>query len=213
MGEEVRGHYSEDGVARKYQEYWSKLEFPESSLERARSTYRRFTSLLKPGGGILDAGCGTGLADRFFISGGFTLVGIDSSEEMLEIARSENPGVAYLEMDVTRLDFGREHFDGIWSAAVLLHLPPESLHKAMNEFHRVLKSGGVLYIATRTSESDHRVMETASEGGQIEVYYYSSQTLLSGLKETGFDIIWDSVNPDDSGRPFDYIHIICSKAQ
>lgn len=211
MKEVARNHYSQSGSAENYHKYWKNKEFPDESLRKGRERFRRFTDALKPDALILDAGCGTGIYHKHFHSSGFGLVGVDSSEEMLNIARRENPYFSYKKMDITRLSFGKNSFDGIWTSGVLLHMAPGQLSAALREFRRVLKGEGALFISTRTGGRNSNKVELSSEGGEIEVFYYTRDTLYSNLENAGFEILWSTVESDDSGRPFNYIHLLSKK--
>ena len=44
------------------------------------------------------------------------------------------------------LNFPNNYFDGVWTSAALVHLPPRSKQKAICEFYRVLKPEGFFHI-------------------------------------------------------------------
>jgi ubiquinone/menaquinone biosynthesis C-methylase UbiE len=94
---------------------------------------------------VLDAGCGTGYLSRKLCDRGASVIGIDLSSKMIEIARQKNP-----EMDF-RIDSCSELrtldaccFDMVVSNYVLMDL--RDLHGAMKSFHRVLKPEGVAVL-------------------------------------------------------------------
>lgn len=98
----------------------------------------------KPEDVILDAGCGTGryigqLMDRC------TIVGFDSSPEMLEIARSKYPTVELTQADLTAsLPYPDAMFHKVLSSLVLSHV--RDLKAVLAEFRRVVKPGGLIFI-------------------------------------------------------------------
>ncbi len=211
MGKDSKEHYSSEEGARRYHEYWKNAAFPESSLIKGKERIDRFLETARPGGLILDAGCGTGFVHPYFNSRGFDLIGVDTSAEMLSIAKRENSNIEYREMEITNLEFGSDSFDGIWSTGVLVHIPENKLHDAISEFGRVLRKGGPLFISTRVAPMDYHQEECASEGGRIKVHYHSSKTILDLLEKNHLVPLWNSIEPDDSGRPFNYIHLLCRK--
>jgi SAM-dependent methyltransferase len=108
-----------------------------------------FTPHLRPGMSLLDAGCGpgtitTGLAP--LIAPG-RITAVDASQGELEKTRRalETAGSdsAHLEVaDVQNLPFADGSFDAVFSHAVIDYLPEPA--RAVEEFKRVLKPGGVL---------------------------------------------------------------------
>src|SRR3989338_6251916 len=72
----------------------------------------KFSSFLKPGDSILDAGCGVGLNSEYLIKKGFNVLGIDFSEKMLEIAKGKVPDGEFRVMDIRDLSELEITFDG-----------------------------------------------------------------------------------------------------
>ncbi len=90
----------------------------------------------------VDAGCGTGTISRWLAAErGATVLAIDGSDHMLSHALPAR-GVEYRKADIVRTSLPDESCDGIVCSSVLEYLPfPEV---ALEEFHRILKPGGVL---------------------------------------------------------------------
>ena len=109
--------------------------------------YRQIRRLLFQGlaGRLLDAGVGTGRNFPFYPPGS-TVVGIDTSPVMLARAeRRRKSAVAEVElrqMDVTRLDFSDQTFDGAVATFLFCVLPDELQVPALRELGRVVKAGG-----------------------------------------------------------------------
>ena len=107
---------------------------------------------LKEGATILDVGCGTGqdaqdLARAVGARG--RVVGIDSSETMLEVARTRVADmqipVEYVLADATQLPFADASFDGCQASRVLGHLREPS--QALAEMVRVARLGARIVAA------------------------------------------------------------------
>jgi ubiquinone/menaquinone biosynthesis C-methylase UbiE len=109
--------------------------------------YRRIRRLLFRGlaGRLLDAGVGTGRNFPFYPPG-CTVVGIDISPAMLARAerrrKSAAAEVELQQMDVTRLDFADQTFDGAVATFLFCVLPDELQVPALKELSRVVKTGG-----------------------------------------------------------------------
>ena len=97
---------------------------------------------------LLDLGCGPGFFSCILSEEGFEMTGIDSSDGMLAWARknADSLGVSpnYMKMDINRLDFPDETFDGIVTRNVTWTL--EHPRAVYAELKRLLKPGGKLLI-------------------------------------------------------------------
>lgn len=118
--------------------------------EEEKTAWTRELGLNLPPGPlrILDAGCGTGAMALLFAGMGHQVTGIDLSREMLTKARKKADEKSLtLELqagDAEYLPFADRSFDVVVNRHLLWTLPhPET---ALNEWHRVLKPGGRVFI-------------------------------------------------------------------
>jgi ubiquinone/menaquinone biosynthesis C-methylase UbiE len=150
MGDEVRDFYNKYGIRE-----WNRLE---------ESIYSRINYLLhmdfiennmQEGMKILDAGCGAGRYSIEFAKRGCKVTLFDISDEQLRIAEekiaennlSENI-VGIFQGDIRELaQFGDEQFDMVICYGAPLSYVLENRDKAITEFNRVLKSGGMLAVS------------------------------------------------------------------
>jgi ubiquinone/menaquinone biosynthesis C-methylase UbiE len=77
---------------------------------------------------------------------------------MLDHARTHNPG-EYLRIDVRKLGFERDSFDGVWCPATVFFEPESEIVTALAEFARVLRPG------SRASGSSSAMAESKSRSG------------------------------------------------
>lgn len=96
---------------------------------------------------VLDVGCGTGilaarLAEEY---PGAEVLGVDMSPGMLAKARARSGDVTWVEADAQRLPFDADRFDALCCTESFHWYPDQP--QALSEFHRVLRPGGVLYLA------------------------------------------------------------------
>lgn len=129
----------------------------ERFVENTRDTdmdaiYEPFLSLLSPGARILDAGCGSGRDSRAFLERGYEVTALDASEAMVELA-SRHIGRPVLHMSFDQVRF-REHFDGVWASASLLHVPRRSMAEVLERLGMALKAGGVMYASFKDGEGE-----------------------------------------------------------
>jgi ubiquinone/menaquinone biosynthesis C-methylase UbiE len=159
----------------------------------------RFSKLMPIKGKLLDLGCGSGRAAKHFIKKGFTVVGIDFSEEMLKIAREKVPHADFQKMDMRKLKFPSQSFDGIWSNFSLLHIPKREIKIVLDECFRVLKPNGIFYGAVSLGADQEGVeAEWLKEGEKMFFHGMSKEGLKKYLTSAGFSIKEIAVKQDPS---------------
>ena len=129
----------------RYQRIARVYDVLDLPFEYGRYRLIRRLAFQGPAGRLLDAGVGTGRNFPFYPPGS-TVVGIDTSPVMLARAeRRRKSAVAEVElrqMDVTRLDFSDQTFDGAVATFLFCVLPDELQVPALRELGRVVKAGG-----------------------------------------------------------------------
>ena len=101
---------------------------------------------------ILDAGCGTGLVGEILNKNSFkNLIGVDFSQEMLNIAKQKNGYQSLDLVDLTKkLDYEDNLFDAVICAGTFTcgHVGPE----ALREMVRITKQEGYICFTVRKQE-------------------------------------------------------------
>ena len=149
-----------------------------------------FVSMLPHGAKVLDAGCGSGRDTNLFRQSGFSAVGLDLSTELIKDARKRFPNEEFVEGNLLQLPFPDESFDGTWAHASLLHLDTEDdMRKALSEFHRVLKTNGVLHVLVKAQTGSEKtaVVEDTVVGHKRFFQYFTQDELQELLTEAGFN--------------------------
>ena len=137
------------------------------------------------GEGILDIGVGTGnLANRFY-NLGYDIVGVDQSRDMLEVAKSKNPGLKVRLGEFMKLPFEKKSFKAIVSTYAFHHLEEKEKELALEEMIRVLSDDGVIVIGDLMFESEearNKLYATLNNDEKlaIEDEYYSHVDQLEG---------------------------------
>jgi ubiquinone/menaquinone biosynthesis C-methylase UbiE len=99
---------------------------------------------------LLDAGTGTGRFAIYLAQRGVNVVALDSSREMVDIAREKaqqegcHNRIQFIVADIEHLPFKDSCFDGLCSIIVLIHFTCRDY--AISELSRVLKPGGVVVL-------------------------------------------------------------------
>jgi SAM-dependent methyltransferase len=100
-------------------------------------------------GRVIDIGCGAGRLTKYMAADFATVVGVDVSDDMLEVARSHipEPNVELRMGDGVSLPVETATVDGAFSALVFQHFDSFALARAnFSEVARVLKPGGTMMV-------------------------------------------------------------------
>jgi SAM-dependent methyltransferase len=119
--------------------------FLQAKLDHMLETLRRrFENLCRVR--ALDLGCGTGLIDQLLKVHLPKLVGVDTSEKVLQAAKFRNPEIDYRHLTGDVLPFGDRSFDVVFAICVWHHVPPARWRNFLSEISRILAADGVLLI-------------------------------------------------------------------
>ncbi len=149
---------------------------------------------------VLDLGCGTGRHTRYLVDQGFTVSGCDSSDEALARAREVVPEAGLERCNMTLLPYDTGSFEAVFCNHVVQHGYMTDIHRAVDEIHRVLRSGGSLYLSVvstrhpkaltgREVEPNTR-LDTDALDGHIPHHFFTEDEMLelfSGFEVLGLD--------------------------
>jgi len=89
---------------------------------------------------VLDVGCGTGRWTKYFVKSGADVTSVDTSPDMLALARRRVKGAQFKLMDARKLRFPDNSFDFVFESLVLNHL--KDFKRVVREMIRVARPGG-----------------------------------------------------------------------
>jgi SAM-dependent methyltransferase len=163
----VREKYDRQGEARQYS------NLAHTGLDPLeRETVERH---VKPGGRLLDIGCGAGREALGFARLGFRVVGIDIAPRMIEAAREnarrEGLEITFRVQNAADLDDPPGSFDGVFWAGSFHHVPGRALRvSTLRRIATALAPGGalvlmVIYRGRRGLLSRSRIVDVLRRGG------------------------------------------------
>ena len=164
-----------------------------------------FLAVVRAGGRILDAGCGSGRDSLVFLDLGFQVTAMEASEALAALAR------AHTGLPVEVLTFDQvswlEAFDGVWACASLLHVPRSDLPVAIGRLCDALIPGGILWMSFKHGAAEREV------GGRLftDLNERTGRELLEELE--GLELISVRVTDDPRvDRPGErWLSLLCRK--
>lgn len=120
------------------------------------------------GGKALDVGCGAGgRFVRLFQEKGFSVTGIDVSEEMIRLAKRNHTGHKFIHHDICTWET-EEKFDFILAWDSIFHLPLEMQKHVVSKLCHILARNGILIFTFGNDVGEH------TDQWHDDTFYYSS---------------------------------------
>ncbi|MBV7273732.1 class I SAM-dependent methyltransferase [Clostridiaceae bacterium UIB06] len=141
---------------------------------------------------ILDLGCGTGRLTNELVKNGATVIGIDSSADMIKKAKLNYPNLNFQVADATNLDF-KNYFDTVFSNAVFHWIPNQE--KLLYSIYNSLKDNGKLICEFGAKNNVYQIQTGFEKALKQNGYSYYSEFFLPSkeeykllLEKAGFEI-------------------------
>jgi ubiquinone/menaquinone biosynthesis C-methylase UbiE len=161
-------------------------------IEPYRNALDFFCNCLQHGKkSILDLACGPGNLSRYLLHKrpDFQLLGTDLAENMVLIARRNNPEASFEVMDSKNLSWLKQSFDGIVCSFLLPYLSLTETEELFKVIYKKLEPQGVLYLGAIEGDYASSGFKKGSSGDEIFMHYYDEATLLEKLHVAGFEIL------------------------
>ncbi|MFL5312414.1 MAG: class I SAM-dependent methyltransferase [Myxococcales bacterium] len=155
---------------------------------------------LAPGERVLDLGCGAGLpiAARFS-DAGLRVVGVDSSMEMLRLARGNVPGALLVLADMTQVELADGSFTAIVAWDSLFHVDRRHHRDMYGKFARWLRPGGRVLFTSGGSGDEGFTSRMFDE--EFSYSGYPPDEVATYLRTTGLTILRRELDePRDKGH-------------
>ncbi len=155
----------------------------------------KFKQLL-PEGYILEVGCGGGRDAAELIRLGYDYYGTDASRGMVEAARQSVKNAKFEVRNVYDLAELGQHFDGFWACAVLLHIPRESIDRAIQAILVTQRTGAVGMISIKAgNKSDFEVRDKDGMHEERLFVYWDKDMFDEVLKRNGLVVLYYEHRP------------------
>jgi SAM-dependent methyltransferase len=138
---------------------------------------------------VFDAGCGQGEPVlRELTRQSQEAIGLDFSAEQLRLAASNAPGARLLRGDMTRLPLAEGSLDAVLAYHSLIHVPADEHQAVVDEFARVLRSGGLLLVSEGPEEWEGTNPDWLDAGSEMQWYIAGAEQTRAQLEAAGFQI-------------------------
>ena len=137
---------------------------------------------------LLDIGCGGGCNDHH-LKDVFEVTGVDVSDDMLDHARTLNPGIRYIQGDMRTVRLGRTYDVVTILDSIGYMLTEEDLRAAFTTAFEHLKLGGVFLTYVETPKDNF------SQGRTKYTTTVTGDTFLT--------LIWNDFDPDPEDTSFE----------
>ena len=151
---------------------------------------------LPPAARVLDVGCGNGIPlTRLLRHLGCEVLGVDSSEKMLDRFRINCPDVPAICAPIQLCELESHTFDGAIAWGVLFHLPHKDQTAAIEVVAGALKRGGLfLFTAGDQGGNDGWIDGTPMNGVPFRYYSYDVEGYRRVLRKHG--LVLEDVHKD-----------------
>lgn len=169
---------------------------------------------LAGGGPVADVGCGPGHVTSHLQSLGLDVYGIDLSPVMVAQARRAYPDIRFGRGSMLSLDLNDSALAGVVGWYSIIHTPPELLPAVFAEFHRVLRTGGLLLLAFQVGDASPLHLERAyGHDISVEAYRLPPDLVADLLSAAGFAVDGTLVREPAKSEGVPQAYLLAVKAE
>ncbi|MCW7986872.1 hypothetical protein XF35_16660 [Streptomyces platensis subsp. clarensis] len=177
----IRDSY--DAVADVYAQGFT-ADLASKPLDRAMLT--AFAEQVPNEGLVADVGCGPAQVACFLADLGVSVLGLDVSPGMVEVARAHRPGLDVRVGSMLDLPLGDGELAGVVAFYSLIHLRVEERPLAYAEFARVLQPGGLVLAAFHAGQEVRHRDSWFDRPVSLDFFALRPEEVTLGLAAAGF---------------------------
>ncbi|MEW1994635.1 class I SAM-dependent methyltransferase [Streptomyces coelicoflavus] len=166
---------------------------------------------LAPGSRVLDVGSGTGRPTaETLANAGHTVLGIDVSPVMVQLAAQQVPAATFQCADVRDVPLADGSFDAVCVYFSLLQLDRREQRDLVRRLTRLLRPEGYLVLATVPLDVDG--VDATFMGQPVRVTSFPAQELIALAEDAGLEVLaqeasmFTPAHPDARPEPHLFLH-------
>jgi len=140
------------------------------------------------GGPVADVGCGPGHVTAHLHGLGVDAFGIDLSPGMIEVARSDHPGLRFEVGSMTDLDLPAASVSGLIAWWSLIHISDDAIPAVLGHFHRVLRPGGPLQVGFHVGDRSQAKAEGRGDPMTVHGHRRRPERVAEWLRDAEFTV-------------------------
>ena len=161
--------------------------------------FLKYISEFNVEGPILDCGSGgPNPKQALFVTLGFDTIGIECSEERIEMAQNfakqHNLNLNIQLGDMRELSFDSNFFGHIYSWNTIFHMSKEDCQKAINEMIRVLKPEGLCFVNFLSIDAEYYGDGEEENLGEFVKIYDNEKVKHTFFKDNEPDMFFENLN-------------------
>ncbi|WP_196891461.1 class I SAM-dependent methyltransferase [Aureivirga marina] len=167
-------------------------------LDLYNDTYDSFLDLISnQNAKILELGCGPGNVTKYLLNKNSKLkiLATDISQNMLDLAKKNNPNANFQILDCRNLNQLNKKFDALILGFCIPYISKEDCIKLLNDISNFLNNSGVLYFSFVEGNYKNSGFQTGSSGDRLFFYFHDLNFLKNELTLNNF-IVKEEIRKD-----------------
>jgi SAM-dependent methyltransferase len=182
-----------DGTRRAYDTvaatYAAKLHDELDAKPFDRQRLDDFATRLAGAGPVVDLGCGPGHVAAYLKARGVEAIGLDLSPGMIAEASARHPAIPFRQADMRALPFAKGELAGILAFYSIIHIPPDEVPAVLHELYRVLRPGGLLFLAFHLGNHTLHLDDWWEHAVDVDFFFFEREAMEAWLRAAGFALV------------------------